>query len=215
MENKKKINPILFYFFPVLILSCMSTGKIQILNSDLLYYDTQKKLTLKITDDGEQVLITRVKTADAEKTLEKSINPKTFNLLCKFKADSEKIANKYYIVNPVYNYFKDNKRLYFFENKSKPWLIDMGTVNSYQVLGGLYLKTGNKIYCRALQVKDADTATFKVMHVIRPDSEWLKSVGIDKNYIYNEDQIMTKALFDRLYWTKKDSLKAIYYERLR
>ena len=104
--------------------------------------------------------------------------------------------NEYYRINPIVNYFKDKKYLYFYIVRQNPpydnFLNVMGKYNDYKVLGGAYLRVGNKIYCEGIEVVDADMATFHTIEVIQIDSEWPAILGKDKNNIYLYDKPMTK-----------------------
>ncbi|MDO5656398.1 MAG: DKNYY domain-containing protein [Flavobacteriaceae bacterium] len=207
MENTKKIieKTLLIYVFLIGFIGCTQENY-NIKNPEILYVD--KKTGNLIFKPYYSKQITEVIDGNKIKKLKEVLDERTFDLLYNFREDSLKINNIYYNYNPVAVYYRDKNFIYFLVDSV---LIKKGNINEYEVLGGLYLKLNNKIFWNAIEIKNVDIKTFHTINVMREKSEWSKTVGIDKNHIYNSNLIMDESVFDKLYWSNVDSLRKQYF----
>jgi len=145
---------------------------------------------------------------NSELPLKDVIDINTFVLIPNTEAEKKKINNIYYQNNLFYNYFKDKNYVYIYDdNSSKPRFFQVGSSSNYNLLGGAYLKINNKIYWRGLEVVKADINSFKVMNVQKNKSEWEASIGIDQNYLYSGNIIMTLKQFNENYLWEENQKK--------
>lgn len=208
MENSKKITGKIFIFGITFfsLLACFNKGN-DIKNSNLLYFDKTGKL---VFTPHNSTHIIHVIDDNLIKDLEEVLDETTFDLLYDFKEDSLKINNIYYKHNPITTYYKDKYNIYFLTDTI---LVNMGKNSEYKILGGAYLKLNNKIFWNAKEIKNVDIRTFHTINIFREKSEWLKTVGLDKNYIYNGNVVMNETMFEKLYWNNTDSLRKQYFPR--
>lgn len=207
MENTTKIIVKTFFgcFLLISLFGCIQKNN-NIKNTDILYVD--KKTGNLIFKPYDSMQITEVIDGNKIKKLKEVVDEKTFDLLYNFREDSLKINNIYYKYNPVTVYYRDENFIYFLIDSV---LVKKGDSNEYEVLGGAYLKLHNKIFWNAKEIRDVDIKTFHTINVMREKSEWSKTVGVDKNYIYNGNLIMEESVFDKLYWENIDSLRKQYF----
>lgn len=218
MENTKKI---IFHFLALLILfSCKGQEKETINNNfikkndvgDILFkapYFLSIKESKFLYVKNDSIFFKTVKNNKNQNVeLKKIIDLKTFIPIPNSDAEKQKINNPYYLSNPFYNYFKDSNYIYIFngENSSNPSFFHIENKNGYEFLGGAYLKVNNKIYWRGIEVKSADSKSFKVINVQRNKSEWQASIGVDDYNIYNGNEKMTyKSFKENYFWNKSQS----------
>ncbi|MGO3183421.1 MAG: DKNYY domain-containing protein [Aequorivita sp.] len=214
MENSKKI---IWFIYVLFLFSCQGQNdNTQIKNKDLFTIkDGDNELTLKLPINSKELdclFLSEITDEGVTKKVSEVIDFKTFDYLYNFKEDSTKINNEYYVVNPVDNYFKDKNYVYVFQNMNEiPNFFIAGKTSNYDVLGGAYLNVRNVIYWRGNIVNGADVKTFKTINVSRNKSEWRATIGMDKNNLYNGNQIMTLENAKNSYFLSKDLLKK-YFE---
>lgn len=239
MENSKKINCLLIILIVLLFQSCNTRSPIK--NPAFLEYDSLGNLRVKIYDSWckkDTVYFSEAYDIQKHKnrSLSKVIDSKTFDLLYNNSDDGKKVHNYFYLqyaTNPYfyYYYFKDKKYIYIYvckydEHTCCNKFYIAGKVSDYDVLGGAYLKVGNKIYCEGNEVKGADIKTFRTFNVGWQQypgvfAEQDITLGMNKNYIYdgsnpinnyNEFKKDFNNGFDTHYITKNpDSLQKIYF----
>ncbi|WP_310555658.1 hypothetical protein [Flavobacterium sp.] len=110
----------------------------------------------------------------------------------------------------TYNcYFEDKNNFYMFPTFSTSFIMIKN--KSYDVLGGAYLKINNEIYHLGIKVESADIKTFKTLRLRNEVDYYRESIGMDKNYLYSGNSIMTYDRFKRYYSSNKD-LKSKYFK---
>ncbi|MGO3183393.1 MAG: DKNYY domain-containing protein [Aequorivita sp.] len=211
------VSKIFLFSVFILLFSCQGQNdNTQIKNKDLFTIkDGDNELTLKLPINSKELdclFLSEITDEGVTKKVSEVIDFKTFDYLYNFKEDKAKINNEYYIVNPVDNYFKDKNYVYVFQNMNEtPQFFIAGKTSNYDVLGGAYLKVGNKVYWRGNIVNGADVKTFKTINVPRNKAEWDATIGIDKEHLFNGNQIMTLENATKNYFLSKDLLKK-YFE---
>jgi hypothetical protein len=238
MENTKKVNYLFRTVVVLLILIQSCNNRSQIKNPTFLGYDSSGKLRVKIYDlwckDRDTVYFYEAYDIKEHKNrnLSKVIDSKTFDLLYNFPEDRKKVSNNEYLSDILdifggytpntFYYFKDRKYIYiyvcgFTEYPCYNRFYIAGRISDYDVLGGAYLRVGNKIYCEGKEVKDADINTFKTFIANRFGSDHDMTLGMDKNSIYVNDKAINsykefKDYFENYYVTSNtDSLRKIYF----
>lgn len=208
MENKTKIRTSISLF--IFIFISLSCNNVQVRNPELCFKTNEGDWHIK-TDDSKW--IKEVITDSEELPVSEIIDFRTFDYLYKYKDDSIKFNNTFYSHNPSKVYFKDKRFLYFLVNDSSgdALLYKKCKSNEYELIGGEYLKIFPNVYWQTKKINNADYQTFKTMNVSQNKSEWGITIGIDKNNIYYGADIITKTIFETLYWTNKDSLKIHYH----
>lgn len=210
MENSKKMM-YCFLFLPFFI-SCKQEIKNKeyiTIKESILYF---KHFTFSniIKQEGsykkdDSIFFSKVFFENKNISNNKIIDPETFDVLYNDINDRKKVSNDYYLRGDDY-YFKDKNYLYIYQDdisdKNKfPLFFVAGKVNEYSVIGGGYLRVGNKIYCKGNELVDVDINTFKIAMMRLKHSEWFQTIGFDKNSIYMECKKENKEKLDQY---KKD-----------
>lgn len=188
----------------LLLVSCSSKLDTQQGTGFAWHSDPKEGNLLHITDypaispfNGKTYVVKYVKMNGKLYPLSDVVDCKSFINIYDSEDSVARRNNEYYRINPIVNYFKDKKYLYFYVQQEKPpyddFLTVMGKCNDYEVLGGEYLRVGDKIYSRGVEVAGADVASFHTIEVLRKYSEWHAILGKDKNHIYLYDKPMTKS----------------------
>lgn len=205
MENKKKI---VFFLFLTLLGSlaacnrhcpCTQQGTGFVWHSEpkeanVLHISIHPSI---LPFSGKTLEVKYVKMNGALHPVSEVVDCKSFINIYDSEDSVARRNNEYYRINPIVNYFKDKNYLYFYIEQEKPpyddFLTVMGKCDDYEVLGGEYLRVGDKIYSRGVEVAGADLASFHTIEVLRKYSEWQAILGKDKNHIYLYDKPMTKS----------------------
>lgn len=208
MENSKKI--VFCSILLSLVLGCnkniKNTSYIFFLNDTLCF----KYYNINI---GDTILLKEVDVNGEKKSLSSTIDVTTFDLLVNNMDDSIAIRNPYYIQNKNLNIFRDKYYLYFLIDSSQ----NSGSLKlicktkDYKVLGGNYLKINNQIYNSIKKLQNVDVSTFKTIDVFRDRSEWLATLGIDKNYVYIGNRVLEKENAYQFHFSLNDSLYSSYF----
>jgi hypothetical protein len=210
MENKTKIIPFGFLIFLSLFGCNHSPNNCEIEKSLFSFkHDSLNNLILDIKKYSKPHSLTYVQINGKQYKIEKIVDCNSFESIFEGK-DSTSLNNDYYKLNPIFSYFKDKKYLYFYYEDSS-YLIVKGKSDQYECLGGPYLKIKNTIYYDGKEVIGADNTSFRTITVYRNKSEWMKTVGLDENNIFNGENKMTEDMFNRLLWENKDSIKRAYF----
>ena len=208
MENKTKIAVSVLLF--IVSLFNQSCDNKPIRNPNLCIKTRAGNWYITLNDS---VFIKEVIDEDKKVPISKIIDFTTFDYLYKYKEDSVKFNNPFYSHNPSGIYYKDKNFLYFLirDTSSHFLLHKKCRSNQYEILGGEYLKIFASVYYRDKAIVNADYNTFKTMNVTQYKSELDITVGLDKNNIFYGASVMSKGLFETLYWENKDSLKVYYH----
>lgn len=211
MENKKKI---VFFLFLTLLGSlaacnrhcpCTQQGTGFVWHSEpkeanVLHISIHPSI---LPFSGKNLEVKYVKMNGALHPVSEVVDCKSFINIYDSEDSVARRNNEYYRINPIVNYFKDKNYLYFYIEQEKPpyddFLTVMGKCDDYEVLGGEYLRVGDKIYSRGVEVAGADLASFHTIEVFRKYSEWQAILGKDKNHIYLYDKPMTKSQSEGFY----------------
>lgn len=223
MENKKKI--ICGVFFLPFLISCIQ----EIKNKNYIIFK-EKKLYFKhhtfsenskqenSYKKGDTIFFGAVIINDKIVENTKVIDPTTFDALYNYATERAKVKNEYYLRGEDY-YFRDKKYIYIYQDnildsKTSPMFFIGGKVDDFAVLGGSYLRVGNKIYCKGIKLEDVDISTFKTATLRLKNSEWYQTIGFDKNAIYIENRkeytSNLKLYKNRIIGINLDSLQNFY-----
>ena len=124
------------------------------------------------------------------------IDPKTFKPLYDDKDVRKKVDNEYYLKEDAEDYyFIDKNYIYIYKDDLIARKIDFyigGKSSDYEVLGGSYLRVGEKVFCKGTLLEGVDLRTFKTYKLPMKNSEWYKTIAADKNKLYIENLILDK-----------------------
>lgn len=199
MENTRKIKYNIVFII-ICFFSCNSQSKYVIIrNNDLIVKDSTNGLVLRLPSymSKEKYFYLKTLRNHNEKIIKISefIDVTTFDYIYNYPEDKSKINNEYYIKNPVDNYFKDSKHLYIYQYlNGNPDFFIAGNNSDYKILGGAYIRIEDKIYWRGEEVEGVDINSFKTLNVLRNNSEWKATIGMDKYHLYNGNSIMTRDI---------------------
>lgn len=209
MENKKKI---VFFLFLTLLGSlaacnrhcpCTQQGTGFVWYSDPIEGKVLHVIPYTLMAEKYEYVVKSVKKNGKLYPVSDVVDCKSFINIYDSEDSVARRNNEYYRINPIVNYFKDKNYLYFYIEQEKPpyddFLTVMGKCDDYEVLGGEYLRVGDKIYSRGVEVAGADLASFHTIEVLRKYSEWQAILGKDKNHIYLYDKPMTKSQSEGFY----------------
>ena len=225
MENTKKI--VCGFFFISFIISCGSSirNKIYIKKKDKHVFFKHFTFNEQGNQDGsfkqsDSIFFSKVIFENQNILNENIIDTESFDALYNDINDREKVKNDYYLRGDDY-YFKDNKYVYIYVDDVtqfiKPKFFIAGKINDYNILGGSYLKVGNKIYCKGVEIENVDIKTFKIAKMRLKYSEWFQTIGFDKNafYIENRKEDKSKLNLYKNYISEidVDSLQKAYFSK--
>ena len=203
MENKTKV--IIFLFLSLFAIlsacnrqcTCTQQGIGYAWHSDPIEGKVLHVIPYTLMGEKYEYVVKSVKMNGKLYPLSDVVDCKSFINIYDSEDSVARRNNEYYRINPIVNYFKDKNYLYFYIEQEKPpyddFLTVMGKCDDYEVLGGEYLRVGDKIYSRGVEVAGADLASFHTIEVLRKYSEWQAILGKDKNHIYLYDKPMTKS----------------------
>ena len=204
MENTKKI--IFFFLWAVITLSgCDNKTDLKnIRNTGLVSKDLNGKIYVNFNKHHNhpelgQNAIRYYDVATGSRTpITDIINIEKLDFLYKYEEDRLKIKSSYYESKPINNYLKDDKYIYVYKNMDGyPEFFIAGSVDDYEVMGGAYLRVGNKIYWSGLQVNNVDANSFKTINISRKHSEWDATIGKDDISYYLGNRSVTKEEIKR------------------
>jgi len=142
--------------------------------------------------------------------LNKYIDQNSFRVIGTDPKEKNSIRNPYYFDGRMNCYYVDKNYVYAFIDKTSPQFKLLGNARSLSLLGGNYIRVANRIYSKGIQITGVDPAKFHTMEVFNEGSEWLRTIGLDDQSLYLNDQVLDKASFDKLI-APNDSLEKLYF----
>lgn len=219
MEDSKKLI-ILFFTFFCLLFSCKEIVKkkeIQkTIKSPNLIVKTNQGYKLRIesfksgNDDFFETFKIKNILGDSL-AVEKLIDVETFENLAYTELYKKNVKNKHFIANPIKTYFIDKNYIYIYDYiYGDDNFFIAGKAKDLEVLGGAYIKINNGIYYYGRILEGVDIESFKTINVIRRDSEWSATLGIDKKNVYLANRIESKEILLNNYFIN-DSIVKKYF----
>lgn len=201
-------------FYLLLFLICLGC-KSEIRNSDFIIYKNNN-LCFKFLNQlyNDSVELFKVDIDGELVEISKVIDPMTFDIIANFKEDSIAIRNPFYIHNKNINIFKDKNYVYFlidtirhFEN-----LKLVCKISEYKSLGGNYFMIKNEVFYSINKLQEVDISTFKTIDVFEFKSEFPSTLGIDRNSIFQSNQILKKSKLDQYHFSALDSAYTNFFK---
>lgn len=159
MENKKKIIYVIFLLS--FLISCIQEIKNKnyiLFKEKKLYFKhhtfSEKSKQENSYKEGDTIFFGGVIVNDKIIENTKIIDATTFDVLYNDSTARAKVKNEYYLRGENY-YFRDKKYIYIYQDnildsKTSPIFYIGGKVDDFDVLGGSYLRVGNKYIVKEL-----------------------------------------------------------------
>lgn len=139
-----------------------------------------------------------------------TIDSLTFRVVGLSIEEKWKIRNPYFFDGRMRCYYYDKTNFYAYLDLDSSEFLLLGKKSDAELLGGHYVRVGNRIFAQGVQIDSADLGTFHTMEVWMEGTEWNRTIGLDNYHIYVNDKILTEKRFEKLI-APNDSLKSIYF----
>jgi hypothetical protein len=137
------------------------------------------------------------------------IDHETFNVVGMTEAEKRLIRNHSCFGGNMNVYYYDQANFYAFLDREFPEFLLLGATDETYLLGGDYVRVGDKLFSAGVQMDSVDIKSFHTMEIWRGGDRF-STIGLDNKHIYFNEDIMSETSFERII-APNDSLRKIYF----
>lgn len=144
-------------------------------------------------------------------SLDKIIDAASFRFVGGLSSEKSRIRNPYFFNGRMNCYYLDKNYFYTYRDEPLPEFIILGRAKDVKLLGGNYVCIRDDIYSKGVTLSGVDVSSFHTMEVFQEGSEWKRTIGLDNNSMYYNNEVLDESDFNRLI-APNDSLRKIYFK---